>query len=117
MFLNPSVRDVLLSSLEEDAYGENAKKRRACRRHDFIDGNAKSYAKWLNAPERMQKYAEYNELQSRMAEIRADKDKERETRKQAKEKKKQEREQKKQKQWLPLRKKRQKSCLELRRNW
>ena len=65
----------------------------------------------------MRKYVEYNELQSRMAEIRADKDKESETRKEAKETKKQEREQKKAEALAVLEKEKTEELPKFRRNW
>jgi len=48
--MNPSVGDLILSKIEEDTMGAKAKKKIARRRHDFIDGNAKSYGKILNCP-------------------------------------------------------------------
>ena len=75
-FLNPTMRDVILSSLEQDSFGENAKKKRARRRMCFIDGNAKSYSKWLNSDARMEKYADHNELTGIVAELVLEKDEE-----------------------------------------
>jgi hypothetical protein len=43
--LNPSMTDLLLTRVEEDAFGEGTKKKRARRRQDFYDGNAKSYSR------------------------------------------------------------------------
>ena len=77
-FLNPTMRDVILSSLEQDSFGENAKKKRARRRMCFIDGNAKSYSKWLNSDTRMEKYADHNELTGLVAELVLEKDEENE---------------------------------------
>ena len=51
--MNPSQKDLLLSTVEEDAYGEAAEKKKARRRQDMIDGNAKSYSRVLNSEERM----------------------------------------------------------------
>jgi hypothetical protein len=73
-FLNPSIRDVLFSTMESDAYGEKAQKKRARRRQDFIDGNAKSYARWLNSPERMEALSDYNQMMASMALVRKDND-------------------------------------------
>ena len=75
-FLNPTMRDVILSSLEQDTFGDNAKKKRARRRMDFLDGNAKSYAKWLNSPARMEKYSDQNSLAGMLANMRLEKDNE-----------------------------------------
>ena len=44
-FLNPTMQDVLLSTLEMDSYGNNAKKKRARRRMCIVNGSAKSYEK------------------------------------------------------------------------
>jgi hypothetical protein len=52
--LNPSIPDFLFSTMESDAYGEKAQKKWAHHRQDFIDGNAQSYARWLNSPECME---------------------------------------------------------------
>ena len=47
---------VILSTAEVNAFGNNsAMKKQASYRMDIIDDNAKSYSKWLNAPERMRK--------------------------------------------------------------
>ena len=70
------MRDVILSSLEQDSFGENAKKKRARRRMYFIDGNAKSYSKWLNSDTQMEKYADHNELTGIVAELVLEKDEE-----------------------------------------
>jgi hypothetical protein len=83
-FMNPTLRDVLMSSLEADAYGVRAQKKRARRRQDFIDGNAKSYARWLNSPDRLEAFSDYNELMTAMAVVRKDND---DKRSQAKERK------------------------------
>ena len=76
MFLNPTMRDVILSTLEQDSFRENAKKKRAQRHMCFIDGNAKSYSKWLNSKAQIEKYADHNELIGIVAELRLEKDKE-----------------------------------------
>jgi len=52
--------------------GAKAKKKMARRRDDFIDGNAKSYAKILNCPTRMRKLEDYNKMQACLAEIYAE---------------------------------------------
>jgi hypothetical protein len=83
-FMNPTLRDVLMSTLEADAYGVRAQKKRARRRQDFIDGNAKSYARWLNSPDRLVAFSDYNELVAAMAVVRKDID---EKRSEAKERK------------------------------
>ena len=44
-FLNPTMQDVVLSTLEMDSYGKNEKKKRARRRMCIVNGNAKSYEK------------------------------------------------------------------------
>ena len=50
------MQDVLLSTLEMDSYGENAKKKRAHFLMWMVDGSAKSYSKQLNSAARMEKY-------------------------------------------------------------
>ena len=83
-FLNPTMRDVILSTLEQDVVGSYAKKKRARRRMDFLDGNAKSYSKWLNSPERMEKYADQNALIGILAEMKLEKDEEKKKQKEKK---------------------------------
>ena len=75
-FLNSRMRDVILSSLEQDTFGDNAKKKRARRQTDFLDGNTRSYAKWLNSPARMEKYSDQNSLAGMLANMRLEKDNE-----------------------------------------
>jgi hypothetical protein len=87
-FLNPTLRDVLLSTIEKDGYGERARKKRARRRQDMIDGNAKSYARWLNSPARMESYAEFNAMQAAIACVRDDADRRREEKSREQERKK-----------------------------
>ena len=53
-FLNPTMSDCILSNLERDSYGENAKKKRARRRMCMVDGSARSYSKQLNSTARME---------------------------------------------------------------
>ena len=86
-FLNPTMRDVILSTLEQDSFGENAKKKRARRRMCMVDGSAASYSKQLNSPARMEKFVDQNFLVAMMAEMRLEKDN---YKKKAKEKKEEE---------------------------
>jgi hypothetical protein len=76
--LKPTQKDLLLSSVEEDAYGDGANKKRARRRQDMNDGNAKSYSRILNSDKRMESYKEWNELQAGLSMVRRDKDNKRE---------------------------------------
>jgi len=86
---------VLLSSVEQGSFGEEAKKRIAKRRqHEVIDGNAKSYLKVLNSEERMRKVTDYNEMTARIAEISAEKDDQKRKKQQEKEQKKKDKEKK-----------------------
>jgi hypothetical protein len=73
-FLNPVVSELFLLSIEEDAYGKSATKKRNRRHQDFIDGNAKSYARVLNSSHRMEAVTEYNSLLTTLAGIRAEND-------------------------------------------
>ena len=50
----------------------------------MVDGNAKSYARWLNSPERMKKYTDYNKLQSLIAGMKSEKDEEKKRKKEKK---------------------------------
>ena len=95
-FLNPSMRDVILATLEEDAYSEKSKKKRAQRRMDILDGNAKSYAKFLNLAERMEKYADYNQLTALIASMKLERKEEKKKRKERKTENEAEKERKKQ---------------------
>ena len=83
-FLNPSIQDVLLASVEEEAYGAHAKKKRARRRHDLVDGNIKSYARLLNSEERLNKFQEYQGLNAIISEMRREEDEKRDARKEEK---------------------------------
>ena len=74
--LNPGMQDLLLCTVEE-AYGEGAKKKRALRRQDMIDGNAKSYARVLNSPDRMESLIDFNGLAAVVSEMRREKDEKR----------------------------------------
>ena len=73
------MRDVILSTLKLDSYGENAKKKRAQRRMCMLDGNARSYSKQLNSPARMEKYADQNCLVAILAELRLQQEEEKKT--------------------------------------
>ena len=84
-FFNPTMRDVILSTLELDSYGENAKKKRARRRMCMVDGNASSYSKQLNSTARMEKYADQNCLVAILAELRLEKEEEKKTAREKKE--------------------------------
>jgi hypothetical protein len=74
---NPTMGDLLLATIEEEAYGEHAKQKRARRRMDIIDGNAKSYARHLNNNVRLQRYTEYNGLQAVLSALRSEQDEKR----------------------------------------
>ena len=73
--MNPSIGDLVLSKTEQDAMGAKAKKKTAQRRHDFVDGNAKSCAKTLNCPTRMRKLEDCNKMQACLADVHAERDK------------------------------------------
>ena len=93
--LNPSIGDLMLSKMEEDTIGAKAKKKIARRRHDFIDGSAKSYAKILNCPTRMRRLEDYNKMQACLAEVLAGREEEKKQRKLEKEQEKANKEKKK----------------------
>jgi hypothetical protein len=76
--LNPSVEELLLLNVELEAYGEHAKKKRARRRHDFIDGSMKSYCRWINDPQRMSSYQEYLGMTAVLSEVRRREDEKKE---------------------------------------
>ena len=61
---------------EQDVAGSYVKKKRARSRMDFLDGNAKSYSKWLNSLERMEKYANQNALVGILVKMKLEKDEE-----------------------------------------
>ena len=86
-FLNPTMRDVILSTLELDSYGDNAKKKRARRRMCMVDGNASSYSKQLNSPARMEKYADQNCSVAMLAELQLERDNDKKKAKEKKEEK------------------------------
>jgi hypothetical protein len=74
------MQDMLMATIEEEAYGEHAKKKRARRRQDLVDGNMKSYSRWLNNPERMDDFQEYLGLSAVLSEIRREEDEKRSAR-------------------------------------
>jgi hypothetical protein len=74
------MQDMLLATIEEEAYGEHAKKKRARHRQDLVDGNMKSYSRWLNNPERMDDYQEYLGLSAVLSEIQHEEDEKRNAR-------------------------------------
>ena len=71
------MRNVILAVLEDNAFSEKAKKERARRRMDILDGNNK----YLNSAERMEKYADYNQLMTLIASIKAERNEEKKRRK------------------------------------
>ena len=72
-FLNPTMSDCILSTLEKDSYGENAKKKRARRRMCMVDGSARSYSKQLNSTARMEAYEDQNALVGILAALQLEK--------------------------------------------
>ena len=73
-FLNPTMRDVILSTLEQDSFGKNAKQKRAHRRMCMVDDSAASYSKQLNSPAQIEKFSDQNFLVAIMAGMRLEKD-------------------------------------------
>ena len=79
--LSPTMQDVIILMLEADAVGERSKKKIAICQVDMVDVNAKSYARWLNSPERMNKFIDYNKLQALIVGMKLEKDEEKERKK------------------------------------
>ena len=50
----------------------------------MVDGNARSYTRWLNLPERMKQFTDYNCLQSLIAGMKSEKDEEKKRKKEKK---------------------------------
>lgn len=73
-WLNPTIDEVLLSDVIEQAQGEQAKKKEARRKQDFITGNINSYSRILNNDKSMEMVQDYNGLAASMAMMNAEKD-------------------------------------------
>jgi hypothetical protein len=67
--LQPTASDVLVGHILEDSIGENAKKKIAKRRIDFINGNVAAYSRSLNNPDSLAHIADTNQLSSTLATI------------------------------------------------
>ena len=94
-FLNPTMSDCIFSNLEQDSYGENAKKKQARRRMCMVDGSARSYSRQLNSMAQMKKYADQNALVGILAAIQLEKDQDKKKAKEKKEEDQKEKERKK----------------------
>jgi hypothetical protein len=70
-FLNPTAADVLVGSIMEDSIGENARKKIAKRRINFISGNVESYSRSLNNPRQLAYIEDANKLSATLSTIEA----------------------------------------------
>jgi hypothetical protein len=73
-WLNPTIDEVLLSDVIEQAQGERAKKKEARRKQDFITGNINSYSRILNDAGSMEMMQDYNGLAASLAMMNSEKD-------------------------------------------
>jgi len=72
--LNPTVKDVQISELIDQAQGERARKKEAKRRQDIFSGNIGSYSAILNSDDKLQNLKDYNDLSASVAIYNAEKD-------------------------------------------
>ena len=72
--LNPTVRDIQVSEIVDQAQGERAKKKEAKRRQDFMTGNIGSYSGILNSEKNLKMVQDYNELTVSIAMLNAEKE-------------------------------------------
>ncbi len=82
--LQPSTADVLVGNILLDSIGDNAKKKIAKQRIDFISGNVASYSRSLSNPKTLELIADTNRLASCLSVIAAAKEKEKDAAKQKK---------------------------------
>jgi hypothetical protein len=82
--LNPNARDVTIGAIIDQCTGVAAKKVTAKRRVDFVSGNVNSYARLLNGPQQLDKIQTYNDLAATMAELKRDKDRQQEEKREKK---------------------------------
>jgi hypothetical protein len=68
-YLNPPPNDVLVGSIMEDSIGENARKKIAKRRINFINGNVESYSRSLNNPRQLAYIEDANKLSATLSTI------------------------------------------------
>jgi hypothetical protein len=73
-FLNPTMKDMQLSDIIEQSQGEQAKKKEAKRKQDFISGNINSYSRIMNDKASMELINDYNGLSASLAMMNAEKD-------------------------------------------
>ena len=78
------MREVIMLTLEQDVVSNYAKKKHARRRMDFLDVNTKSYAKWLNLLEWMEKYTYQNALVGLLSKMKLEKEEEKKKQKEKK---------------------------------
>ncbi len=74
--MNPTTKDTMLGQLMREAVGEGALKKMARRRLDVATGNVQSYARVLNGTEQVTKLKEHLELAAALADLQAEKEKE-----------------------------------------
>jgi hypothetical protein len=68
-YLNPTPSDVIVGNIMEDAIGDNAKKKIAKRRINFLNGNVESYSRSLNNPKQLEYIKDANNLSACLAAI------------------------------------------------
>ncbi len=74
MLLNPTFKDVQLSDIIDLSMGEQAKKKEARRKQDFLSGNINIYSQIMNNEENMELVNNYNGLAASLAMMNAEKD-------------------------------------------
>ena len=74
MLLNPTFKDVQLSDIIDQSMGEQAKKKEARTRQDFLSGNINIYSRIMNNEENMELVNNYNGLAASLAMMNAEKD-------------------------------------------
>ena len=72
--LNPTMRDVVVSDLVNQAQGERAKKKEGKRKRDIVTGNINSYSRILNNEESLEKFQDYNDLSAGLGMMNTEKD-------------------------------------------
>ena len=73
-YLNPTPGDILVGNILQDSVGQNAKKKIAKRRIDFITGNIASYSRSLNNAATLDHIIDTNKLASCLSTVIAAKD-------------------------------------------
>ena len=72
--LNPTARDVMLTSIIDQSRGERANKKEAKWKQCFMTGNIKSYSRILNDQKGPEKIKNYNNMAVGLEMMNADKD-------------------------------------------